>query len=340
MIILLSSALRPRYKYDILRCLAAPPGARLRFRYEARLIEPSLQDGKRKGDAIVCFLDERRVSTDETFLVPIRSVIIENINVHGTTRTVDLRLGDFIYLDNLEEFVQQVYKDQSEAKPKIDFSQKRELGGYWFFETRESSIPVQKGSSVEIWEKIASQLADIEQFKSERYLCAVLGVREKNRRKDASVSFTCLPEKPLSASLDYELLIYHYSPNNLKSDPDNNTIKVTYGRCLKEISPTECEVDSSYDLKQVVFRPVNQSLRTEKTWLRVSPDDKWHLELDLTVSSSRCCAIIIFLVIGCTLALQHVPPMITDSVWLQGINATILAFITAGAAVFGIRKEL
>ena len=108
MLILLSSALRPRYKDDILRCLAAPPGTKLRFRYEDRLIEPSLRDGRKTGEAIVCFLDEKTAGTSEAFLIPIRAVVIEKINVHGTTRTLDLCLREFVYAENLKEFVELV----------------------------------------------------------------------------------------------------------------------------------------------------------------------------------------------------------------------------------------
>jgi hypothetical protein len=340
MLILLSSALRPRYKDDILRCLAAPLGTRLRFRYEDRLIEPSLQDGKRIGEAIVCFLDEKGASISETFLIPVRSVVIEKINVHGTTRTLELCLGEFIYAENLKEFVVQVYKHKPDAKPIIDPSQKKETVGYWFFEKMES-LPFQKGTSVQIWERIANQLADVEQFKSEMYFWAVLGVIEKNGNIQFSESFTSLPEKPLNVSKNYELLIYHFSPTNLRSDSNiKNIIQIKYGRFLESVSSTEIEIDSAYDLKQIIFKAVNTSLKTEKTYLHIGPKDKWHLELELSVSSSWLRPIIVFFIIAITLSLQFAPPLLTKSVLVQGICSVVLAFGTAGAAVFGIKQNV
>src|ERR1039458_5725546 len=92
MLILLSSWHRPRYKEDILRCLAAPLGAEIQFRYDLKWVAHSILEKIRRGDnvgydkALVCFLDHTQQGVQP--LLPVRSVDIKKIREHGSTITV------------------------------------------------------------------------------------------------------------------------------------------------------------------------------------------------------------------------------------------------------------
>jgi hypothetical protein len=58
MFVLLSSDHSPRYKQDILRCLASPVGADIQFRYDRALLSDSVRrqigEFKRPAETVVC----------------------------------------------------------------------------------------------------------------------------------------------------------------------------------------------------------------------------------------------------------------------------------------------
>src|SRR5262245_8496653 len=96
MLILLSSSRRKRYRDDILRCLAAPIGTQVQFRYSEKLVEhpiwerPDQFEGK---PGLVCSVDLSTVGR-ACPIVPVRWVTVEKIYQHGTTMSVVLRIGD------------------------------------------------------------------------------------------------------------------------------------------------------------------------------------------------------------------------------------------------------
>jgi hypothetical protein len=102
MFVLLSSAASPRYRHDVLRCISAPVGATVQFRYlhryasdEAlRLFKIAADTGSSPGSSLICFADNT-VEDRILPLVPVRRADIQSVAFHGSTLSLSLRVGDF-----------------------------------------------------------------------------------------------------------------------------------------------------------------------------------------------------------------------------------------------------
>src|SRR5436309_1051804 len=98
MFVLLSSQASPRYKEDILRCLAAPVNGIVQFRYRKDIVTDEViaeinQRGRQRGplgDAIVCFVDTAPQGVSP--ILPVRLVTVVSVTVHGTTVSLILRM--------------------------------------------------------------------------------------------------------------------------------------------------------------------------------------------------------------------------------------------------------
>ena len=77
-VLLLSPNLRQRYAEDILTALALPPGAAVRYRYDAAYVAPELQHfiSSNKGvlatNIILAFIADHRLPNSRPFIVPVR----------------------------------------------------------------------------------------------------------------------------------------------------------------------------------------------------------------------------------------------------------------------------
>ncbi len=58
MFLLLSSAARPRYREDILRCVAAPVGGTIQFRYQKKWIACDSLKSLNGKDGLVCYMGD------------------------------------------------------------------------------------------------------------------------------------------------------------------------------------------------------------------------------------------------------------------------------------------
>jgi len=99
MLVLLSGSKRKRYREDVLRCLAAPEGACIQFRYTEEIVEPAIWEKPEKflnQKAVVCSVD-LRVIGKPCPLVPVRCVSVQRISKHGTTMSLELKLGSLAY---------------------------------------------------------------------------------------------------------------------------------------------------------------------------------------------------------------------------------------------------
>lgn len=116
--IIISTARSGRYHHNMLTCLAAPMGARVQYRYDARRADGRDQPGGGLMDpdmlsdppslvgrkALVCHLDvdklrevagdDGRATIDETFpIVPVREVHIRQVLRAGSVLTLELEIG-------------------------------------------------------------------------------------------------------------------------------------------------------------------------------------------------------------------------------------------------------
>src|SRR4051794_14477891 len=98
MFVLLSSDYSPRYKQDILRCLAAPVGASIQFRYDRVHLSKSVlkQLGKLRypANAVVGSVASKGIGP--LTLVLVRAVEIVALREHGSTVSVILKMNDIV----------------------------------------------------------------------------------------------------------------------------------------------------------------------------------------------------------------------------------------------------
>ena len=122
MYVLLSSCATKRYRDDILRCLAAPLGAEIQFRYNADIVGASIHEVVRRQaeqgvsgtgwgqPGLVCNVDvETELDPNGTHpLTPVRHVTVRWVKAHGTTFTVNLLIDDFAYTEDIKHFTSEV----------------------------------------------------------------------------------------------------------------------------------------------------------------------------------------------------------------------------------------
>src|SRR5712692_10433915 len=106
MYLCLSSGTNPRYRQDVLRVLAMPPGADLQFRYRLKWLSPNTQADlsnikTTKPRAVVAYIDQSD-PTRVPFLVPCRFARIIDATRHGSTVSLVLRLEGFAYARELD----------------------------------------------------------------------------------------------------------------------------------------------------------------------------------------------------------------------------------------------
>ena len=108
MLLCLSSSLLPRYRHDILRAIAAPPGAYLQFRYSEDIVDSSLlgslELNKLVGiQILIAYVDCSR-QEGKAAVVPCR--VGELVKSHRVASffILQFHLTDFLFAPQLEEF--------------------------------------------------------------------------------------------------------------------------------------------------------------------------------------------------------------------------------------------
>src|SRR5262245_6449097 len=134
MFLLLSSAARPRYREDILRCLAAPVGATVQFRYQKKWIAEHSPNSLSGKEGLDCFVGD--AETGYQPLTPVRHVTIEHASAHCTTVSLSLKMDDFAFAQT-EVFTNQV---ASHARPYHPQKENGKLDGKWLFPVNSANF--------------------------------------------------------------------------------------------------------------------------------------------------------------------------------------------------------
>lgn len=292
MFLLLSSAASPRYKQDILRCLAAPMNARIQFRYARELVAPAVLDQISRhanqpgplGDGLVCFLNTQPDGLLP--LYPVRKVRIETVTVHGSTLSLALRMQDFAHHQNPADFTEHVSSATSGLSPHKD-NQGVVQGPYFFSVPDNAQQPplggLSLGHSIALWETVARQLQGTDTFQGEAFFWTVLGVSDPVHAVTGEEGFHAWDDD-LQPSVSRALLIYHYRPQG--EDMPGAELLVQVGGPLEGRSPEKIEIDSSYDLKRWLFRTDAKDWRTHYGWIRIRSNDQWNLDLPANLPGS------------------------------------------------------
>ncbi len=135
MYILLSSGAQKRYRDDILRCMSAPVGAVIQFRYGMNIVGTSITGNPstiRGQQALVCNLDVEHTvgSRGEHPVIPVRHVIIDRVWSTGSTIVVAIKMAGFAHATNMAKFREAFY---TSPHPPKNAPQAAEGGGLWCF---------------------------------------------------------------------------------------------------------------------------------------------------------------------------------------------------------------
>jgi hypothetical protein len=328
LLFLLSSDYSPRYKQDILRCLAAPIGSAIQFRYDKiHIPKDVLEKLENKAtrfplQGIVCSVASK--GNGVLPIVPIRKVNVHRPRFHGETISVKLTIEEIILAD-WAEFTSKLDNLSHNQTPRIKQLGQNPEGSYLF----EAEMPgnVEVGSSVALWEQTASVLREQHAYKDEPFFWVALGLEHTAEELDTSKlhawSYTLKPRR------QYRLLIYHFQPRG-GARPDSK-MEVTFGNLLRSVVPPDTKIDSRYDLKSWWFSTSDNVQRRQPTWLRIRTADSWDMDLTVTVRASYWRPVVSGALIAVPAILALVP---------QTLSLRTKLILGAGGIAVGILSSL
>ncbi len=224
MFILLSSASSPRYREDILRCLAAPVCSLVQFRYDKRYLSEDLQQRIDKkqltmpADAVVCFLESG--GDGLATLVPVRKVIIKALIVHGGSISLTLEIREVCFTEDPAKFSREIDTLSGSLSPRRELSR---LEGKFFFALSAHPGTLRSGRELGVWEKTVTTLASRQEFASEPFFWTVVGLE----LAAAPWTSDLLLDWPITPIMDdANLLLFHYAPATLTQDRGALTLEV------------------------------------------------------------------------------------------------------------------
>ncbi len=264
MLILLSSGSQKRYRDDVLRCLAAPVGAMVQFRYNDSIVESEIKEAIRSSwgqDAIVCNLDVTTTDPDGRHpILPVRHVTIQRVWLTGSTVSVLFRVGAFALADDVASFNHAFYTSKH---PPKNAHVAAETGGLWFFTAADSlGDRFRVSQKLKDWEKTAEALVAIQQFRTEPFFWTVLGLNEGSADESWADSYFRPWPDHIKCDTIYTLLIYVFRgvmKDANQQDEIERTgwaghILLTSEPVLSSTISTDIKIDSPYDLKRWSFK--------------------------------------------------------------------------------------
>jgi hypothetical protein len=339
LLVLLSSAHSPRYREDILRCLAAPVGSEVQFRYDKQWIvedllekvTPHLASGGVVGAVCYIDLDGEGVLT----MIPVRAVEVTRIHMHGRSVSLVLKMGGIHYADPTI-FTKETFAASGSLSPQ---KHGVNISGKYFFEVSTMPSSLKTGFTVGDWEKAVTLLRDQPAFKDEPFYWTTIGILQEGGAIDSN-RLGVWPEQPLTR--EFDVLIYHYLPK--PSPRIDSKLSVTGGGALEPSGPAEVDIDSRYDLKRWRFLPKPNSYGSRETWLRIRTADRWNLDLRIRIKGPFGATLIKAVVAGTLIAIPTVVSAMTQKditvtakLWVAAVSL-VAGVLAACAVVFSIEK--
>jgi hypothetical protein len=279
----LSSDYSPRYKQDILRCLAAPIGSVVQFRYDkVHIPEDVLKKLVSTGtqfplEGVVCSVATKGIGVLP--IVPVRKVRVQKPRVHGETISIKLVVDQVVVADSAG-FTSELDSLTNNRVPRIK-EEGQNAEGYYLFEA-EMPSKTEVGSSVSIWERTVSALRQQHAYKDEPFFWVALGIESSDKQLDTSELHPW--RNVIEPRGEYRLLVYHFQPRG-GPRPDSK-MEVTFGDLLQSVTPPDTKIDSRYDLKSWWFSSSDNAQRTQPTWIRIRTADSWDMDLTINVGAS------------------------------------------------------
>jgi len=334
MYILLSSAYRPRYREDILRCLSAPIGATVQFRYDMLWVESDIWDNPNRlanEEGLVCFVDNTPMG--RLPVVPVRFVQLVETRRHGTTLSTRFKMKEFPCLLGREDSDSLISSPAWNGPKKL---QEGQITGCYFFESNTDTPPFVKSLELANWEQIVTHLSSLAPFSQEWYFLTILGVYERKSVPASPMKFEPLPNQLVSRQ-PYSLAVYHYI-NREPSDTYVQHLVVKHGGTIEPLSEPRIRIDSRYDLKLWHFESRGELAESRQGWIEVqSAPEAWGIELVFETPSMIKRAMLLVLILAAALWISNS----IDSELLKGwgvVLSLLGALVAAIVIVFGIRK--
>jgi hypothetical protein len=334
MYVLLSSAYRPRYREDILRCLAAPIGATIQFRYDLKWVHQEIKDdtGNVSGEGLVCFVDNDATGTLP--IIPVRLVSISDVQRHGSTLSLTFTVGDFAFA-TANDFARQLASHAENLSPHKD--ETGSISGYYFFEIGTPMTNLTRANDLATWEQIVNLLSQYPKFGTEEFFWAIIGVTKKGDETSFD-RFLRLPAE-LDANSVYDVAMYHYSPKDMRSET-RYCLSLRSGGALKAVADESVVVDSRYDLKHFLVRTESPLWSSDIGWLVIGVPGNWAVDLNLKVKAAWVKSLGLVAVGGVLLAASNVIPMLREAPipWAEIGGSVVAALFAAAALRFGLGR--
>lgn len=339
MFILLSSDYSPRYKQDILRCLAAPIGATVQFRYDKVHISESVLEqitgATCSGAALVCSVATKGV--DLLRIIPVRLVGILSTREHGSTVSVTLKMEALLQAEP-ESFTQSLDQLSGGKSPRKK-SEEAAPEGKYFFEIAHIPTNVQQGSSLRNWEQTVTLLRDQHAYQDEPFFWTMIGLQKQNEILDTTVLHP-IPDA-LAPSSNFDVLLYHYQPKG--GQKPNSKLELTVGPDIEMVVPPDTSVDSRYDLKTWACRTAANTQATHRSWVRIRTAGTWDLDIAVSIAGAWRRWILRAIVTGILIAIPAVTAIApqslpTDQKYQLYAGAVLFGFLAGLVATYKIDR--
>lgn len=281
-----SSGAQRRYRDDIVRAMAMPPGCELTFRYRTKYLALAVRERLGSGtlvqgaEILICYLDQSERSKPVDF-IPVRFALLREAPEIGDFVVLRMRVSDFAFSQDLDVFAREAHI-QSADLPKWSTSEesKHAVGSFWA-EIGEFPKSVVRSRSISQWQRTVGELLARKDFADIGPFYQVVALRELEKQNTVSMSEG---EYGLRPATEYELLVDHYLP---QQPAGNFQLEILpSGSALTWITGTTLQIDSPYDRHWLRFKTL-EPMKSERALLSVrkkSPGEDSTVQFDLPMS--------------------------------------------------------
>jgi len=357
--ICLSSGSTPQYKRDILRAIESPAGAWLQFRYRKTWLSADVQRAVLSRPflprpAIIAYVDQTNSSKQPEF-VPLRSALITDVASHGTTVSLQLELGDFVFdAAHTAEF-NSFLQSFPDSPHWIDGKTK---GLYWLASDGCPKLP--RVEDLTAFEQIIDNVGNRSDFATESLFVYLRQICDLDRHRRVTASRGEFALKPNGV---YDIHVYQFHPR----DMGKGMLEFASGTPHIAFRSNErLEFTSRYDFRRLSFTvgspllslaylfsfPEERRVRTPRGTISVSrvstqgidarQQKDWDLDLRFQIEPDSETTIMTGVFAGILIAVPSAITLASTGKWNWPAAVVIFgASVLAGIfAVIGIKKPL
>jgi hypothetical protein len=347
-----SSGAQKRYRDDIIRAMAMPPGCELTFRYRIKYLSPAVQEhlkGGRigKGDQVLISYLDQSDKTQPVFFIPVRFATIIETPTIGDFAVLRMRVEQSAYAADLDAFNRDLRNLSRDVPAWPAADSKYAVGSYWV-DVQQYPMSVVESSAIADWQLAVGQLLTRKDFAQVGPFYQVVQLHELQSDQTLTMLDGQFALRPNS---DYELLIDHFLP---REDTGVFQLEALFtGQSITFITGSKIQIDSPYDRHWLRFK-TQEPLLDERAVITITKKESGQeaavqFDMPILVAGRRLKAILIGIVLGLFLALPQVitawvnPAFKANGLpWLLGLAGFIaLLNIAVGiAAALNFRKPL